>query len=96
MVSGIRIFPLTSYDRHRIFNIQLRNIKGGFDHFMEVYPDNGDLDFFEILKVLKEVDYPCMVMPDHVRHHPDPGSSQQAFAFAHGYIRAMIQVVATV
>ena len=56
----------------------------GFDHFMEVYPDNGDLDFFEILKVLKEVDYPYMVMPD-------PGSSQQAFAF--GCIKAMIQVV---
>ena len=63
---------------------------------MEVYPDNGDLDFFEILKVLKEVDYPYMVMPDHVPHHADPASSQQAFAFAYGYIKAMIQVVSVI
>lgn len=60
---------------------------------MEVYPDNGDLDFFEILKVLRDVEYPYLVMPDHVPHHPDPASSNQAFAFAYGYIKAMIQAV---
>ena len=92
------ILPIIRWvgQRKQIFNIHLRNIKGGFDHFMEVYPDNGDLDFFEILKVLKEVDYPYMVMPDHVPHHADPGSSQHAFAFAYGYIKAMIQVVASI
>jgi mannonate dehydratase len=80
-------------ERHQIFNVHLRNIKGGFDHFMEVYPDNGDLDFFEVLKALKEVDYPYMVMPDHVPHHADPASRDQAFAFAYGYIKAMIHAV---
>lgn len=92
------ILPIIKWvgERNQLFNIHLRNIKGGFDHFMEVYPDNGDLDFFEILKALKEVDYPYMVMPDHVPHHADPASGQQAFAFAYGYIKAMIQVVAVV
>jgi mannonate dehydratase len=32
-------------------------------------------------------------MPDHVPHHPAPGSSEQAFAFAYGYIKAMLQAV---
>ena len=81
-------------ERKQIFNIHLRNIKGGFDNFMEVYPDNGDVDFYEVLKVLRDLEYPYMVMPDHVPHHPDPASSNQAFAFAYGYIKALLQAVA--
>ncbi len=90
------ILPIIKWvgDRKQIFNVHLRNIKGGFDNFMEVYPDNGDMDFFEVLKVLRDVEYPYMVMPDHVPHHADPASSNQAFAFAYGYIKAMLQAVA--
>jgi mannonate dehydratase len=89
------ILPIIKWvgERNQIFNIHLRNIKGGWDNFQEVYPDNGEMDFFEVLKALRDVDYPYMVMPDHVPHHPDPASSNQAFAFAYGYIKAMIQAV---
>jgi mannonate dehydratase len=76
--------------RKKIFNIHLRNIKGGWDNFQEVYSDNGDMDFFEVLKTLQEVGYPYMVMPDHVPSHPD----EQAFAHAYGYIKAMLQAIA--
>lgn len=90
------IIPIIKWvgERKQIFNIHLRNIKGGMDNFREVYPDNGDMDFYQVIKTLKEVDYPYMVMPDHVPQHPDPGSSNQAFAFCYGYIKAMIQAVA--
>ena len=44
-----------------------------------------------LMKALRDVDYPYMVMPDHVPHHADPASSNQAFAFAYGYIKALIQ-----
>ncbi len=92
------ILPIIKWvgERKQIFNIHLRNIKGGYDHFEEVYPDNGDLDFFEILKLLRDVEYPYMVMPDHVPHHADPASSNQAFAFAYGYIKAMLQIVSSI
>ncbi len=80
-------------ERNKIFNIHLRNIKGGWDNFQEVYPDNGDMDFFKVMKVLRDVNYSYMVMPDHVPHHPNPASSSQAFAFAYGYIKALIQAV---
>ncbi|MEJ7735813.1 MAG: mannonate dehydratase [Chitinophagaceae bacterium] len=89
------ILPIIKWvgERKQIFNIHLRNIKGGWDNFQEVYPDNGDMDFYQVLKALRDVEYPYMVMPDHVPHHPDPGSSQQAFAFAYGYIKALLQAV---
>lgn len=41
--------------------------------------------------VLKEVSYAYMVMPDHMPTHPDDPGGHQAFAFAYGYIKAMIQ-----
>ncbi|HKI88648.1 MAG TPA: mannonate dehydratase [Draconibacterium sp.] len=92
------ILPIIKWlgERNRIFNVHLRNIKGGWDNFLEVYPDNGDLDFLEILKVLKEVEYPYMVMPDHVPGHPDPESKNQAFAFSYGYIKALLHAISTV
>ena len=33
---------------------------------MEVYPDEGDIDFVKAIRVYKEVGYPYMLMPDHV------------------------------
>lgn len=90
------ILPIIKYfgDRKKIFNIHLRNIKGGWDNFQEVYPDNGDMDFYEVLKALQAVGYQYMVMPDHVPTHEDPESHEQAFAFCYGYIKAMLQAIA--
>lgn len=82
-------------ERNQIFSVHLRNIKGGWNNFMEVYPDNGDMDFLEIIRVLRDVGYSGMVCPDHVPHHEDPASSLQGFAFAYGYIKALIHAVAT-
>jgi mannonate dehydratase len=91
------ILPIIKWvgERKQIFNIHLRNIKGGWDHFEEVYPDNGDMNFYEVLKALRDVDYPYMVMPDHVPHHPDPASNDQAFSFAYGYIKALLQGISS-
>ncbi len=45
------------------------------------------------LKVYKEVGYDGMLMPDHVPLiQGDPGG-RQAFAFAYGYIRGLMQAV---
>jgi mannonate dehydratase len=89
------ILPIIKYfgDRNQIFNIHLRNIKGGWNNFQEVYPDNGDMDFLQVIRALRDVGYDGMVMPDHVPQHHAEGSHDQAFAFVYGYIIAMLQVV---
>lgn len=89
------IIPIIRWvgERNQIFNVHFRNIKGGWDNFMEVYPDNGDMDMYQVIKTLKEVNYPYLVMPDHVPYHTDPGSAREGFAFAYGYIKGMIQAV---
>ncbi|WP_339712375.1 mannonate dehydratase [uncultured Kriegella sp.] len=89
------ILPIIKWvgERKQIFNIHLRNIKGGYNNFQEVYPDNGDMDFGEIIKALRDVDYAGMVMPDHIPRHEDPGSNLQGHAYAFGYIKALMHAI---
>ncbi len=78
-------------ERGKIFNIHFRNIVGRRGDFHEVYPDNGDLNMPHLAQTLYEVDYPYMLMPDHMpRHAADPGY-RQGFAYGYGYIQAVLQ-----
>lgn len=92
---GREIFDVIRYfgSRKKIFNVHFRNIRGHRNDFQETYPDEGDVDFYRAMLVYKEVGYPYMMMPDHVPQHPDDPRGDQAFAFAYGHIRALIQAV---
>lgn len=79
--------------RKKIFNVHFRNIKGGWLDFQETFPDNGDVNMLKALRVYKEVGYDGMLMPDHVPRIDGDERGQQAFAFAFGYIRALLQAV---
>lgn len=89
------IIPIIKWvgERKQIFNIHLRNIKGGWNNFQEVYPDNGDMDFVEVVRALRDVGYDGMLMPDHIPQHSDPNSGSQGHAFAFGYNKALIQAI---
>jgi mannonate dehydratase len=92
---SVEIFDVIRYfgTRKKIFNVHFRNIRGHRDDFLEVFPDEGDIDFVKAIKVYREVGYPYMLMPDHVplaADNADPGSLQ-SFAFCYGYIRGLIQ-----
>lgn len=92
---GREIFGVIQYfgARKKIFNVHFRNIRGKRDDFVEVYPDEGDVDFVKAMLAYREIEYPYMMMPDHVPFHSDDPGGSQAFAFAYGYIRALIQAV---
>jgi len=79
--------------RKKIFNVHFRNIRGRRDDFQEVYPDEGDVDFVQALKVYREVGYPYLLMPDHVPQAPSDPNGLQSFAFCYGYIRALLQAL---
>jgi mannonate dehydratase len=92
---GREIFDVIRYfgSRQKIFNVHFRNIRGRRDEFMEVFPDEGDVDFVKAIQVYKEVGYPYLLMPDHVPEAADDPSGLQSFAYCYGYIRALIQAV---
>jgi hypothetical protein len=89
------IFDVIRYfgTRNRIFNVHFRNIRGRRDSFQEIYPDEGDLDMFRILRTLRQVRYSGMLMPDHIPTHPDDRDGRQGLAFAFGYMKGLIQAV---
>jgi mannonate dehydratase len=79
--------------RQKIFNVHFRNIRGHRNDFVEVYPDEGDVDFVKAIRVYREVRYPYMLMPDHVPIAPNDPDSLQSFAYCYGYIRALLQAL---
>jgi mannonate dehydratase len=92
---GEEIFDVIRYfgSRGKIFNVHFRNIRGHRDDFVEVFPDEGDVDFVKAIQVYKEVGYSYLLMPDHVPEaESDPGGLQ-SFAYCYGYIRALIQAL---
>jgi mannonate dehydratase len=79
--------------RKKIFNVHFRNIEGGFLHFEETFPDCGDVDMLAALRVYREIGYDGMLMPDHVPLIEGDAGGRQAFAFAFGYIRGLMQAI---
>ena len=79
--------------RKKIFNVHFRNIEGKFLNFRETFPDNGDVNFLEVIRTYKEVEYDGMLMPDHVPKIDGDTGGQQAFAYCFGYIQALLQMV---
>ena len=92
---GKEIFDVIRYfgTRQKIFNVHFRNIRGHRNDFLEVYPDEGDINFVKVIQLYKEIGYPYMLMPDHVPVAPNDPGGLQSFAFCYGYIRALIQAV---
>ena len=79
--------------RKKIFNVHFRNIEGGFLNFRETFPDNGSVNFVEVIRTYKNVGYDGMLMPDHVPKVVGDEGGRQAFAYCFGYIQALLQAV---
>ena len=79
--------------RGKIFNVHFRNIRGGFLDFQETFIDDGDVDMLKAMRVYKEVGFDGMMMPDHVPKIDGDAGDAQGFAFALGYIKALIAAV---
>jgi len=90
---GREIYDVIRYfgSRGKIFQVDFRNIRGHRDDFLEVYPDEGDIDFVKAIRVYREVGYPYLLVPDHVPEAPGDPRGLQSFAFCYGYIRGLLQ-----
>ncbi|HEU4937795.1 MAG TPA: mannonate dehydratase [Vicinamibacterales bacterium] len=92
---GEQIYDVIRYfgSRKKIFNVHFRNIRGGFLRFQETFIDDGDVDMLKAMRVYKEVGFDGMMMPDHVPAIDGDARGAQGFAFAFGYIKALIAAV---
>src|SRR5262245_27292011 len=91
----LEILPIVKYlaERGKIHQIHMRNIQGGLHNFAEVYPDEGVMDFFKIMRILRDSQFAFSICADHMPSHQNDPGRLQAFAFGNGYIRALIDAV---
>jgi mannonate dehydratase len=87
------IIPIVEYlgKRGKIHQIHMRNIRGGLGDFQEVYPDEGEMNFFEVMRILRDTGFAGAICPDHMPQHQDDRGLLQSYAFGYGYIKALIQ-----
>ena len=94
--SANEVFPFIEYfgSRNTIFLVHYRNLMGKRYSFREALPDEGDMDFFKVIKALKDVGYCYGIDPDHMPFSADdPKGYYQSTSYCFGYINAMIQAV---
>jgi mannonate dehydratase len=87
------ILPIVEHlgKRGKIHQIHMRNIRGGLGDFDEVYPDEGEMNFFEVMRILRDTGFAGAICPDHMPRHPGDPGLLQSYAFGYGYIKALIQ-----
>ena len=89
VMEGIRHFV----GRKRIVYIHFRDVISSPDNFHECFIDEGQVDTFEVVKTLKELDFDGFMITDHVPHVVgDSPWGHRGRAHAIGFMQALIQV----
>lgn len=79
--------------QNKIAYVHFRNIKGKVPRYHEVFVDEGDIDMFKILQILKRNDYQGLIIPDHTPQMTCAAPWHAGMAYAMGYIKSAIQQV---
>lgn len=77
----------------KIAYIHFRNIRGKVPHYREVFIDEGDIDMFRILRILKKNHYQGIIIPDHTPQMSCNAPWHAGMAYAMGYMKAALQQV---
>ena len=81
--------------KKKIFHIHFRNPKGTIPSggYQEDFLDEGDLDMWAVIRLLKKYDYRGTIDPDHAIGIVGDGGGRIGFAWELGYMKALKNVV---
>lgn len=71
--------------------IHFRNVCGKVPNYHEVFVDEGDIDMFRVLRILRKHSYDGVLIPDHTPLMTCPGSWYAGMAYAMGWMKAALQ-----
>lgn len=75
----------------KIAYIHFRNVRGKVPHYQEVFVDEGDLDMIRVTRILHEIGYDGVLVPDHTPEMSCGAPWHAGMAYALGYMKAAIQ-----
>lgn len=77
--------------RDKIFKVHFRNVNAPLPHFVETFVDDGYYDMYKALRVLQEVGFRGVMIPDHIPNMA--GDPRVGTAFTIGYMKALLRRV---
>ena len=77
----------------KVSYIHFRNVKGKVPHYKEVFVDEGDIDMFRILEILKKNNFEGVLIPDHTPQMSCGAPWYAGMAYAMGFMKAAIKLV---
>lgn len=80
--------------RKAIAYVHFRNIRGKVPSYREVFVDEGDVDMFRVLRILHNNQYDGVIIPDHTPQMTCDAPWHAGMAYALGFIRASISLIA--
>lgn len=79
--------------RGKIFEAELRGVRGRLPKYHETFMDDGDIDLVPLLRALKDVGYEGMIQVGHVPRFPDDPDRAVANAWSVAYIKGMLAAI---
>ncbi|APY11576.1 D-mannonate dehydratase [Seonamhaeicola sp. S2-3] len=76
--------------QNKIAYIHFRNVVGKVPNYKEVFVDEGDIDMFKILEILKQNKFEGVLIPDHTPQMSCDGPWYAGMAYAMGYMKAAL------
>ena len=83
-----------NYSRQgKIGYVHFRNVVGKVPYYKETFVDEGDIDMFKILKILKKINFDGVLIPDHTPQMTCEAPWYAGMAYAMGYMKAAISLL---
>lgn len=79
--------------QNKIGYIHFRNVVGKVPNYKEVFVDEGDIDMFRILEILKKNDFNGVLIPDHTPQMSCDAPWYAGMAYAMGFMKAAINSI---
>jgi mannonate dehydratase len=73
----------------KIFKVHFRNVDQPLPHFVETFVDDGYGDMYQAMKVLREVNFDGVLIPDHIPVMAD--DYRLGTAYTIGYMKALLR-----
>ncbi len=75
----------------KVAYVHLRNVHGKAPHYHETFVDEGGIDMYRVLQILKQNQFEGVIVPDHTPQMDCTAPWHAGMAYALGYIRAFLQ-----
>jgi mannonate dehydratase len=94
MPDGDLYSAVDQYSRQRrIAYIHFRNVRGKVPHYRETFVDDGDIDMFRVLAILRQNGFEGVLIPDHTPQMTCGAPWHAGMAYALGYMNAALTAI---